>query len=460
MELLSNHIILGAAHDDSARSYPPRCHPGTRIRILERLTLWFRGMDCPQPLLWLCGPAGVGKSAILQTFAETVVQPGASVFISRPNKRNDPSQLFTTIASQLAIHIEAYRKYIVGLLAVNPYLLNKSMEVQFQVFIIQPFVEKKIGAGHGQRWAILLDGLDELEGEHVQRDVIRLISTLTQEHPDAPLAWIISSRPEPHISDTFAESDIRDSHESEHIPIDSTEAAQDVERFLRESFDKIRGEFPRSVPGDWPEETSVTRLAEAASGLFILAETAVRFIKDPAHADPRSRLELVLSSIANSKGSATEENPFALLDNLYKAILSNIPLKMWQKTKLLLRLALSFRINDKFLGLSTYSNSRTLRGMAMILRMDRYTVYPSLEKCYSMLGIPTWEEAHKKTLTFLHASFADFLLDPERSGDFVIAVDGVEEELLEFYLDSWHACFGPNSSALSYKIVVIGSYLH
>jgi hypothetical protein len=313
--------------------------------------------------------------------------------------------------------------------------------------------------GHGQCWPVLLDGLDELEGEQAQRDVIRLISTFTQEHPDAPLAWIISSRPEPHISDTFAESKIRDSHESENIPIDSTEASKDVEHFLRASFDKIRDEFPRTVPRDWPGEIAIAKLATAASGLFIFAETAIRFIKDPDHANPVSRLELVLSVIARSGGVSTEEQPFALLDNLYKEILSHIPSSLWQTTKLLMRLALSFRLNQSFLGLSYSSNSRTLRGMAMILQLNRYMIYASLNKCYSILGIPPWEEAHVKTLMFLHASFADFLMAPERSGDFAITVDGIEEEILHFYLNHWHARFGVNSSAFSCTVIVLRNYL-
>jgi hypothetical protein len=97
--------------------------------------------------------------------------------------------------------------------------------------------------------------------------------------------------------------------------------------------------------------------------------------------------------------------------------------------------------------------------MATILRLDHYTVYASLNKCYSMLRIPPWEQAHEKTLTFLHASFADFLMDPERSGDFTITVDGVEEEVLHFYLDYWHAHFGVNSSAFSCTVIVLRSYL-
>ncbi|KAF7776866.1 hypothetical protein Agabi119p4_5259 [Agaricus bisporus var. burnettii] len=170
MKLLSDHIILGAAHDDSARVPPPRCHPGTRIKLISRITAWFNGEARHELLLWITGPAGVGKSAVVQTFAEYPVEAkllGASIFCSRPNKRNNPHRIFITIAYQLAVRIGEYREFIVERLALDPQLLNRDMETQFKTFILEPFVEKNIGAG-GNRWGILLDGLDELEGEDAQ----------------------------------------------------------------------------------------------------------------------------------------------------------------------------------------------------------------------------------------------------------------------------------------------------
>jgi hypothetical protein len=453
MELLASHVIFGAAHDDSARNYPPRCHPGTRVKILQRLTTWFYNINRVKSLLWLSGPAGVGKSAIIQSFAESIEHPVASVFVSRPNKRNDPNRIFTTIAYQLAVHIDAYRNYIVERLTANPYLLNKNIQIQFQVFITEPFVERKIGAG-GLPLAILLDGLDELEGADAQRDIIRLISTFTQEHPVAPLAWIITSRPEAHITNTFSETTIQDQFESEFIPVDSTEACQDVERFLRESFDTIRRDFPDTIPTSWPEEAALAKLAAAASGLFIFAETAIRFIRDPDHSNPVPRLQLVLSVIDRSKSVSAREQPFALLDNLYTEILLNIPSGLLPTTKLVLRLALSFR-SHKLFGLRPWPRSPTLRGMIMILQLDHHTVYAALKKCLSTLRIPPWNEAHVDELTFLHASFADYLMDSERSGEFYIDIDGVEDDVLLFYLSMWHRYFGENSGTFGHVAVVL-----
>jgi hypothetical protein len=189
MGSLSKRIIPGAAHDSSARSPPPRCHPGTRLKLIARITAWFNGQGQQELVLWLTGPAGVGKSAVVQTFAEYLVKLkllGASVFFSRPNKRNNYRGVFITIAYQLAIRIEAYRDFVVERLSWDPELLNGDLQAQFTAFIVEPFVEKKIGGG-SRRWGILLDGLDELKGEDAQCEIIHLITTFAHEHPDVPL---------------------------------------------------------------------------------------------------------------------------------------------------------------------------------------------------------------------------------------------------------------------------------
>ncbi|KAF9470345.1 hypothetical protein BDN70DRAFT_821507, partial [Pholiota conissans] len=62
---------MGATHDSSVRFDPPKCHPNTRVAVLEYIIGWIFGRNDPEALiLWLYGPAGAGKSAILQTIAE------------------------------------------------------------------------------------------------------------------------------------------------------------------------------------------------------------------------------------------------------------------------------------------------------------------------------------------------------------------------------------------------------
>ncbi|XP_006457043.1 hypothetical protein AGABI2DRAFT_212297 [Agaricus bisporus var. bisporus H97] len=452
MSLLSQHTIPGAAHDDSAREPPPRCYPGTRVKLIARITTWFDGQAQQELILWITGPARVGKSAIVQTFAEHLVESkslGASVFISRPNTRNNPLGLFITIAYQLATRIEAYRNFIAEQLSLDPSLLDKGIVAQFKTFIVEPFVEKKVGA-EGKRWGILLDGLDELEGEDTQCEIIQLISNFALEHPDAPLMWIIASRPESHISNTFNDAEVRRSCWSEYVPIDSTEACEDVEHYLRSSFKATQKKFQHSISSDWPSKTDFLKLTAAATGLFVYAEVVMQFIRDPDHAEPVSRLELLVSVIDRSNADTTNSNPFAHLDAFYHEILSSIPSTLWPTAKRLLGLTIH---GEQILAIfpRTLPNFQSLRGMSILFGVTHYIIYASLDKCRSALKIPDWQVAHKEELIFLHTSFSDYLKDPSRSGEFYVGnVKDIENDAALSLLTIWNKCSGDDIATCMY----------
>ncbi|KAJ7248347.1 hypothetical protein C8J57DRAFT_1672817 [Mycena rebaudengoi] len=91
---------LQAMHDSRDSYAQPKCHPDTRTEMLEKLYNWcitsegFDGsdgtvdshsdMETPffedvterQPVLWLHGPAGAGKSALMRTLAERLATSG------------------------------------------------------------------------------------------------------------------------------------------------------------------------------------------------------------------------------------------------------------------------------------------------------------------------------------------------------------------------------------------------
>jgi hypothetical protein len=433
MERLSEHIIHGIAHDSSARDPPPRCHPGTRVKINEHAINWFYDEEKDELLIWIYGPAGVGKSAIMQTLAEKLAESkhlGASAFISRPNGHNNSRQFFTTIAYQLAVHIEDYCTFITEKLSRDPELVNKGMEEQFRNFIVEPFVEKRIGVG-GHPWGIILDGLDELDEHRSQRVIIRLIADFVLQHPDVPLLWAIASRPEPHICDTFDEEKVAPAYWKKHVPANSKESCRDVERFLRASLERIQREFPRTVPKKWPSEEQVSTLAAAASGLFVLADTAIRFIEDPRYANPTKRLDQVLSALNGISAAVSHNRPFAALDALYTSILNLIPSEVWTTTKRVLGALLYAQ------GEGERQVLRRLGAASVVLGIDLDTIYASVTCCYSLLNMSDPKDTAWKPTTFYHASFSDYLLDPTRSETFYIYIQDIEDELLRLSLHIW-----------------------
>ncbi|KAF9439857.1 hypothetical protein P691DRAFT_768703 [Macrolepiota fuliginosa MF-IS2] len=101
MKLLSKHIIIGAKFDSS--DHCPSCHPDTRLDITHSIQSWMYNLVHKYKILWLHGPAGVGKSAILQMVTEAASKSASSIlsatlFFSHPNSRDNPKRVFITIA--------------------------------------------------------------------------------------------------------------------------------------------------------------------------------------------------------------------------------------------------------------------------------------------------------------------------------------------------------------------------
>lgn len=438
MKSLSEHIIHGAEFDSSIRDPPPRCHPGTRVELNDKINQWFNDEGRQKALLWLNGPAGVGKSAVTQTFAEflaTSKRLGASLFFSKHNRRRDPQKVFITVAFQLAVRVPSYRIYVAEQIALDPSLLKKGLKEQFRILIAEPFGNGGFG-NEVKPLGILLDGLDECEGVDQQCEIVQLVSEFVLNFPQAPLVWVIASRPEPHITATFRDEIVIPSHWSEYMPIDSTEACQDVERYLRASFKSIRKRFSY-ISSKWPSETQFLKLSHGASGLFVFATVAVRFIGNADYADPVSRLKLILTVIDRVKVIVTDDHPFALLDAVYTEILVSIPDPLLLITKRILGFFLCAQGVYPSDVPTVSLKSRNLVAASIILDLEQSVVYASLHKLYSVLRIPRPGNAHKHGVSFLHTSFADYLTDPIRSKELFVDVgesaDNIIHHLCEIY---------------------------
>lgn len=413
MQELAEHSIQGAEFDSSARDPPPRCQPGTRQTIIQDVDAWFRNGE-PR-LSWLCGPAGVGKSAIMQSLAETASESsalGASLFFSRLSGRNNPIHVVPTLAYQLAVRIPGYRHYVSELIDLDPTIFGKSMSQQFRVLISVPFSKPHL-CQDLQKLLILIDGLDECEDERAQCELISLIASFVKASPASPFLWIIASRPEYHLQNVFRSSEAEGTFVVWDVPMDGSEACMDVERYLRKGFDTIRRRFSDMVPpaSHWPSERQVVAILKAANGLFVFAVALLKLIGgDSSYGDPTDQLNAVLSALDKHKSEGCAENPFAALDTLYAHILSTVPLT-------------SIPILHQILGfyiLKGHSPSVPLLLAANLLDMQQNVTYKALQRLHSVLDIPRPSDAHKKPLRFFHASFGDYLTDLTRSGSFCL----------------------------------------
>ncbi|KAJ3560596.1 hypothetical protein NP233_g10730 [Leucocoprinus birnbaumii] len=436
----NEYVLIGAEYNSSDRDDPPRCYPDTRTRFLDDLqTRIYSGTR----VIWLYGPAGAGKSTIMQTLAETIAASLAcsTLFFSRLHKRQDCKKIFTTIAYNFACVNVEYRRFLRDRLSSDPGFLAKSLEEQFKRLFILPFLNNR-AVSNAKPWVIMIDGLDECNSEPDQCRVLDFIrKSILHYSASTPFVWVISSRMEAHLVGPFSliESSIQDFWKVE-VAIGTQEASKSAETFFRVEFAQIRQHHAGMLPRSWPSEAELVKLAVASWGLYIFSKTLSGYI---AEEDPQNRLERIQLLIRQSGNTATSkaarkdgDNPFRLLDILYAMIMSDIPPKYLPTAKSILAFSLiakaAFYTKDMPSDDSRSENPNVayLLDVCNILDLSHHYAYRSLRKLYSVLLIPPPEKAHESGVQFRHVSFADFLTDESRSKEYYISLN---DELLKIW---------------------------
>src|SRR5271168_2957392 len=80
------NVARGAFHDSGERLDPPKCHPSTRVAVIQEILDCLDDPKSPELTMWLHGAACAGKSAISQTIAQVLCEQGrlsGSFFFAR-----------------------------------------------------------------------------------------------------------------------------------------------------------------------------------------------------------------------------------------------------------------------------------------------------------------------------------------------------------------------------------------
>ncbi|KAJ7203566.1 hypothetical protein GGX14DRAFT_369457 [Mycena pura] len=420
-QILCRAAACDAFHNSAERYPQPRCHSETRIEMLDDLWNWTSEEWLPRKfshratgsnsILWLHGPAGAGKSAVAQSLcqklSETEGRAFASFFFKRQHtSRGNGNKMFPTISYQLAVLHPGLKRAISQNVENDPSIVDKSLSIQLLKLIIEPC--RQIQSLDSVPMTIIIDGLDECDGQHIQEEILRSVGN-SMDDPHLRLRFLIVSRPEPHIAEMFTGPCL----DSLHCSLNIEEAFEDVRKYLLDEFTRVHREHHQtmgSVPMPWPSAAIVDQLVRKSSGYFIYASTVIKFIDDKDFR-PTDRLDIIMRP-----AEANVESPFEALDQLYTQILSNVPARpqLLQILSAIVEFEICVCHIKSLLQLKPGDLRLMLRGLRSVVEVPEEDIYEEL----------IWH----------HASFLDFLKDPARSGIFYPSTFQTHTEVIGYIL--------------------------
>ncbi|CAE6436400.1 unnamed protein product [Rhizoctonia solani] len=378
------------------------CTEGTRTKVLDEMYEWAVTPNTGN-IYWMNGMAGTGKTTIAYSLCERLVikskhELGASFFCSRslPECR-DVGKIIPSVAYQLAQRFPQLRYVLCERIQSSPDALEGGPSSQLESLIVSALEDRNVRAELPEGTVIVIDALDECEDATSTRQII---DALLARSEGLPIKFVVSSRPEAAIRDRMEKNDRRlVLHE-----LDKKEVQMDIQAYLREGLAPIK-----------PSDAEIEKLAERAGVLFIYAATVVRYVGyDDFGRNPRGRLKSVLEIEKQSKTQAKE------IDELYATILEaaigddKLKESECEDMKLILNTVVCAR------------SPLTVDGLKGLLQLD------SVERVTAAL-CPLWSVLHvgpKMTVTTLHASFPDYLIDHSRSGNTKWRCDAVAHHQL------------------------------
>jgi hypothetical protein len=152
------------------------CLEGTRQKVIGEIIEWIDG-GTNQPMCWLNGAAGSGKSAISRTIAGLCAADnrlGASFFFLRgAGRRSTITRFISTLPYNLTLTVPATRPYIERALQRDPHIVHRLLEHQFQQLISEPILSVSMPPPH---MVIIVDALDECDDRTMMADFIDIIT--------------------------------------------------------------------------------------------------------------------------------------------------------------------------------------------------------------------------------------------------------------------------------------------
>ncbi|KAF9479906.1 hypothetical protein BDN70DRAFT_932228 [Pholiota conissans] len=238
---LQQCVASAAFHNSAQRVDSPRCHPNTRVAVLQMIYDW-------------------------------IVAAGA----------------VATLAYQLIQTVPETAPDILGIIERNPLIFEQSFEYQLRQLMVDPLL--RIGRGVQCPFVVMIDGLDVCAERSVQSSLISTVSSIVGEK-DVPIIFLIASRQEPHLAMSFRQEDVAELLVT--MPLDNVQqASYDIHNFVMDKFEQIKNTHPyaHNIPENWPPPSAIDEIVEKSSGQFIYASVVVDYVSSLARILPFSSI--------------------------------------------------------------------------------------------------------------------------------------------------------------------------
>ncbi|KDN40729.1 hypothetical protein RSAG8_07904, partial [Rhizoctonia solani AG-8 WAC10335] len=396
------------------------CYQNTRVNVLDGIRGWISHQGQTK-IYWMNGMAGTGKTTIAYSVCTELEKNGglaASFFCSRSSPEcRDVKRMLPTIAYQLAQRSYSFRSVLCRILSEEANIGQRNVAVQFEHLIKVPLLD--VGDLLPRGLVIVIDALDECSDP---RTTQMLLDTLFLHASNLPIRFFITSRPEPTILNTLQHRDSKMRSVLHLHNVDHQSVKADIETYLTVALARLL-----------PTISQIKRLADQAGILFIYPATVVRYILATGRVNPHTRLANVLDKGASGRNKKDKE-----IDQLYRVILDVVLddgiLEECEVTS----------IKQLLWTVVCVREPVTIKVLTELLGLNHQDVKALLQSLLSVLHITDESEV----VSTLHASFADFMLSPERSG--LISCD---EAIHNAYLTN--RCFEVMKNQLAFNICAL-----
>ena len=403
---------------------------GTRQDVITKINEWIDDLHAPN-ILWLRGHPGVGKSAIAVSVVERLHASrrlGSSFFFQRNTAvLTTPAALWRTVAFDLSRKYPGVRKTIIAKLNADVISLNMAnVSMLFRHLVHEPLMACT-DIPRGRLPVIVIDALDEcggLDGRYSKHRTNLLPALKSWCRLPSAFKLVITSRGEDDIVDALSTI----GHQLITITsgqMVSSQSLDDVRLFLQQRFSSIATQYWRSLPPDWPGPQVIEELTRRAAGLFIYAETVLKFV---IRGEPQQQLQQILRGDMRNGDmgelysrilTITFRDPTSEVVHAFHSIVGAI---------ILAKIPLSHLSLARLLGIETSMVDYICQGLRSVL--DAADV-----------------------LRFNHQSAVDFFMDPYRCPPlFLIKAESQNRQLVQ-------ACLRVMKSDLRFNICnILSSY--